>query len=124
MPATPKTDKLLHYLVLDTQGENRVYVFMDRDPALNGGPAAEAVTLELLPGGRVFSNVVLGARPVLGQDPKLRTRFREFRNDAELEKAKYHLILHYRICDSWDDYQNPWFTPAPVGGSTGSKPGA
>lgn len=120
LTATDVVDATVHYLVIDSLAGEQIFVFLDHDPGLtSGGPPAEAVTLQLLPGGRLGSPVAIAARPVLGQDPKSVRHFREFRTPADLQRTNYRPVPHYRVCECWNDYVDPWGTRAAAAGSTG-----
>jgi hypothetical protein len=110
--ATPET---LHYLVVDTQDDRPIFVFLGENPASAGGPEADPVYLEILPllarFGRPGRPTV--GRPVLGQARNSRTRFREFASPEDLWEAGFLPVPHYRVCDDWDDYHSPW-SPAPA----------
>ena len=109
MTSTDVCDATVHYLVVDECGDEQIYVFLDRDPSRSrNGPQAEAVTLQLLPGGRYSPPVEIAARPILGQDPHSALHFREFRCTADMMRANFQPVAFYRVCESWDDYLNPW----------------
>lgn len=109
MTSTDIVNATVHYLVVDRVGDKRIFVFLDKDPARKGGPTADAVTLQLLPGGRVGSPVDVAARPILGQDPRSQRHYREFRSEADMVRVHFLPVTHYRVCESWEDYQDPWF---------------
>lgn len=102
------TDAGVHYLVLENQGGQPIYVFVGRDPAADGGPAGEPAAMELLPGLARFG--ALG-RPVLGQHPSGALRFREFPSAAARDAAGYVPVPNFRLCDTWADYHSPWDGP-------------
>ncbi len=97
---------MLAYLVIDRSGREPVHVFLERDPAGQpGAPAAEPVTLDILP--------TAPPRPVVGRsvaDPK---HYREFRSGAELLVAGFEPVGAYRMCGTWADYLTPWSPPRP-----------
>jgi hypothetical protein len=107
-------DSAVHYLVIDSQRGDPIFVFLGQDPeGTPGGPLAERVTLDLLPPGQRYGwPGALGVvRPVLGRSPSCTSHFREFRSEAEREEALYLPVGRYRVCDAWADYCDPWFVP-------------
>ena len=104
---TADTHVAEHYLVLDSFGDRRIYVFLDRDPGAHA--MAEPVTVELLSASYRFRSFEgIAARPLLGQDPRAPARFREFRSEFDLFRAAFLPVLHYRVCNGLEDYHNPW----------------
>jgi hypothetical protein len=106
------TDACLFYLVVDVQDGNPIYVFLERDPAENGGSPAEPVQLELLPPMARFGRPGRPSfgRPVLGK-ARSANCFREFPSSEDLWEAGFLPVTSYRVCDDWNDYHMPW-TPA------------
>lgn len=105
----PTADAALHYLVVDVIDDRPIFVFLGRDPGPTG-PTAEPVHLEPLPVGDRFGRPGRPStgRPVLGQARGGRTRFREFCTAEDLWEAGFLPVAHYRLCDTWDDYHDPW----------------
>ena len=109
---SPTTDTTLYHLVID----GAVHVFLGRDPREDdpNGPRSEPVTLELLPARHRFGGTcgVSVGRPVLGRRADGAPRFRQFVTIVELEQAGWVPVRHYRVCDDWNDYHDPWSSPA------------
>jgi hypothetical protein len=110
-------DCTLQYLVIDSQGEKDIFVFLTHDPTRDGdaGPLAEPVLLEQLPTLSRLRRVgpLAVARLVIGQSPTIPTLFRGFCSDEEREFAAFRPVPHFRICDAWEDYHFPWGRPSP-----------
>jgi hypothetical protein len=116
-PAVTHTDP---HLVIDTQADKTVFVFLLRepDPARCPGLWDEPVALALLPPHERFGRPgeVSVARPVLGRRADGLGHFREFQSTSDLLRAGYVPVPHYRVCDCWHDYHTPWsaFAPEPA----------
>lgn len=106
------TSAAVHYLVIDTIGNQFIYVFLGHDPSADGtgGPIGEPVELELLPWQLRFGMIdgLPTGRPVLGQHPSGALRFREFPSATSRDAAGYVPVPNFRICDHWNDYHSPW----------------
>lgn len=106
------TETSIYYLVMHGREDNAIYVFLGRDPKLDGheGVSATAVTLELLPPRQRFGGAggVAMGMPMMGRWPGGISRFRQFLTLSEMEQANWVPISKYRICDCWDDYYSPW----------------
>ena len=120
------TDTTVYHLIVDRIGDKRIFVFFDHEPALeeSGGPIAEPVSLELMPSRLRYEGPVgLLARPILGRDPDIQSRFREFRSEDELLESYFIPIPYYRVCNRWEDYHNPWLPPVAEGETKSSEDG-
>lgn len=111
-PVSEIADSTLHYLVVDVIDGLPIYVFVARDPRPDG-LMARRVHLEAIPVADRFGRPGRPAvgRPVLGQARGSRRRFREFASSDDLWEAGFLPVPHYRLCDSWEDYQSPWLAP-------------
>jgi hypothetical protein len=104
----------LFRLVIDHAGPEPVHVFLP-DRRSGGHPPAEVVRLKRLDAP--------APRPVLGRDARVGRAYREFRSEVELLLAGFEPAGAYRVCDSWDDYREPWSPPAPDQPTTPMDPG-
>jgi hypothetical protein len=69
------------------------------------------VRLETLPHASQFGHDgPATARPLLGRSIHCPLRYREFPSRKALLSAGFVAVEHYRVCDTWDDYLNPWLT--------------
>ncbi len=113
------------FLAVDRGAADPVSVFLTRDPRADGHrfPVAP-VLLETLPASnRAGSSGTATARPCLGRATAGPHWFREFASRRALLRAGFAEVGRYRVCDSWDDYRDPWHTPATdVGGETDGLP--
>jgi hypothetical protein len=109
-----------YFLVTDPSPVRPVAVFLNRDPRRDGHRLdVTPVWLETLPPqNRAGGAGTASARPCLGRSTAGPVRYREFESRAALGRSGYAPAGRYRVCDSWDDYRDPWHKPAEPGGET------
>jgi hypothetical protein len=91
---------VLYRLVIHHRpGPELVRVFLPFTPRTDGPEGTPAIMHQLHPPtGRRF----------LGRSVRDRRAYREFRSEVELLVAGFEPAGPHRVCDSWDDYLNPW----------------
>jgi hypothetical protein len=102
-----------YFMLAHRNGNQMVSVFVCHDPRLAGHVGLDAipVRLETLPHASRFGHDgPATARPLLGRSIRCPLRYREFPSRKALLKAGFVPVEQYRVCDTWDDYLNPWLT--------------
>ena len=112
------------FLAVDRRAAQPVSVFVTRDPRADGHRfPVVCVLLETLPASnRAGSAGTATARPCLGRSTSGTPWFREFASRKALLQAGFVAVGLYRVCDSWDDYLDPWQArPADAGAETAGQ---
>ncbi len=100
-----------YYMTPVSNGRQSVSVFLCHDPRPSGygGLRVTPVLLETLPhSNRLGPDGTATARPLLGRSTQGPLRYREFPSRKALLRAGFVPAGRYRVCDTWDDYHNPW----------------
>lgn len=100
------------FLAVDHGSAEPISVFVTRDPRVDGYRfPVTPVRLETLPASnRGGSAGTATARPCLGRSTAGPPWFREFPSHKALVRSGFEAVGLYRVCDSWDDYLDPWQT--------------
>jgi hypothetical protein len=90
------------FLEIDRRGSHPVYVFLPLPLGLASAP------VHLTPLTQADRAACAAVRPVLGQDPADPARFVEFGSAAALAARGFRAVGLYRVCESWEEYDDPW----------------
>jgi hypothetical protein len=92
----------MYHLVIDRPGPHTVHVFLTRPLGRLSAPVHLA---PLDPAARVACGAV---RPAVGRDPNDPGRYVEFVSVGAAVLAGYEPVGLYRVCETWDEYGDPW----------------
>src|SRR4051812_20731726 len=105
---------LQYYLVIDTHGPNPVHVFLTRPT----GYSTPVRLTPLDPSARVAS---LAVRPAVARATADPTWYAEFRSAEAAVQAGFRPLGAYRVCETWDEYADPWAAEPTAAGTLGAE---